>query len=331
LKEPWFDAGTNESLVDAASAIRSRQQPADKIKTQTSLSPLIAVGFILYESRKYLPRFLESVKRQDYRNVQLYALDNNANADNEDVAYIRAHYPDVTIQRVTQNTGFAKGHNYLMRQAVQDKAEFYTALNCDVELESNVISEVVGSMLKDPKAGAAICKLKKWNFALVDTDGKTNFIDSAGLAISREHRFTNRGEGEIDHGQYDKEEEVFGVSGTVGMYRISALEDVAFLNERGEREYFDELMFMYKEDVDLAYRLQWAGWKALYVPRAVAYHDRALTASGAGNGLVGIIRGRIGRNKQTKAWSWLNHHIILFKYINSDYSSDVLAATTSEE
>nr|HPL93224.1 hypothetical protein [bacterium] len=109
-------------------------------------------------------------------------------------------------------------------------------------------------------------------------------------------------------------------SGAAALYKMEALEDVAYINEANQKEYFDELMFMYKEDVDLAYRLQLAGYKSIYTPLAVAYHDRSVNR--IGKGIWGIIKGRLGRRKEYKEWSWLNHHIILEKMSGLDYSLD---------
>ena len=41
-------------------------------------------------------------------------------------------------------------------------------------------------------------------------------------------------------------------------------------------EYLDESFHMYKEDVDLCWRLRLAGWECWYVPSAVAYHGRTI-------------------------------------------------------
>ena len=68
----------------------------------------------------------------------------------------------------------------------------------------------------------------------------------------------------------------------------------------------------------MAYRLQLAGYKSMYTPLAVAHHDRSLNR--IGKGVLGIIRGRFGRRKEYKEWSWLNHHIILQKVSGLDYS-----------
>jgi GT2 family glycosyltransferase len=181
--------------------------------------------------------------------------------------------------------------------------------------------------MKTPQIASATCKIKRWDFFAKDAEGqgKTNFIDTTGIAITREHRFIDRGQGDIDHGQFDQEEEIFGASGAAAIYRLSAIDDVAFINEDKKKEYFDELMFMYKEDVDLAYRLQWAGYKCIYIPTAVVYHDRSVEARG--RGFFNIIRSRIGRKKQYKEWSWLNHHILLQKMLDNDYSGGVRIKT----
>jgi GT2 family glycosyltransferase len=56
------------------------------------------------------------------------------------------------------------------------------------------------------------------------------------------------------------------------------LEDV----KEGE-EYFDESFFAYKEDVDLAWRADLLGWKALYAPAAVAEHGRGWKTGSRGS------------------------------------------------
>ena len=61
---------------------------------------------------------------------------------------------------------------------------------------------------------------------------------------------------------------VFGSSSACALYRLTAVEMVGFL---------DELFVAYYEDVDLAFRLQLAGFKTIFVPKCRAYHVRAAT------------------------------------------------------
>jgi len=63
--------------------------------------------------------------------------------------------------------------------------------------------------------------------------------------------------------------EVFGVSATAALYRRSALAAVGG---------FDERLGSWYEDVDLAVRLRAAGFRALHVPAARAFHAGGATA-----------------------------------------------------
>lgn len=327
FKGYWFDAGTHESMVEAAFKLKNHDKPMEPLSLEQKESPKVVIGSLLYDTKergygtsKYLADFMPSVAGQSYKNIELVFVDNSEEEKNANVSYLRENYPNVKIIRPGKNTGFARGNNIMIDYAKEVKADYYIACNNDMLLGPNVVSELVNAVMKTPQFASATCKVKRWDFTNKDNEnsGKTNFLDTAGIAITKEHRFIDRGQGEIDHGQYDQEEEIFGSSGAAAIYRMSALDDVAFRNENGKYEYFDELMFMYKEDVDLAYRLQWAGYKCLYTPSAVVYHDRTIEARGKGT--IGIIKGRLGRNKRYKEWSWLNHHIILNKLLDRNLS-----------
>lgn len=328
MEGAWYDTGTHESLVRGAYELMTHDKPTEVYKFDVENSPKVGVGFILYNSMKYLPHFLPTLMRQDYKNIEFYVVNANGNENSDDVQFIKENYPQITILEPGFNTGFAKGHNMMMNHAIENRVDFYTAINFDMILEEDFISELLNSIIRHPRNGSATGKIRRWDYSRRDVEGdfgKTNFIDTAGLKVTREHRFMDRGQGEIDHGQYDSQEEIFGSSGAAVMYRLSALKDTAFLNEDGKSEFFDELMFMYKEDVDLAYRLQWGGYRCVYNPNAVCYHDRTIKSKG--HGVFAIISNRWHRQAKYKEWSWLNHHIILKKFLANDLSYKVRLAT----
>jgi len=142
------------------------------------------------------------------------------------------------------------------------------------------------------------------------------------------------GQGEEDAGQFEEAKEIFGVDGAVPIYRIEALEDIKMpILESGKRkaesggvnialhaphifrpkyEYFDEDFFMYKEDVDLAWRLRLAGWKAVYNPDAVAYHGRGSGDSMAKN-YFDIIKERRKINNRAKFFSFKHQRLMQIK------------------
>ncbi len=101
---------------------------------------------------------------------------------------------------------------------------------------------------------------------------KTNIIDSTGIYFTPNMRHLDRGAEEIDHGQYDRVQYVFGASGAAAFFRRDFIEAVSV-----EGEFFDEDFFAFREDGDLAWRAQVMGWKCLYTPTAVAWHVRRVT------------------------------------------------------
>ncbi len=101
---------------------------------------------------------------------------------------------------------------------------------------------------------------------------RTNIIDSTGIYFTRNMRHLDRGAEEIDRGQYDRVQYVFGATGAAALFRRGFIDAVSV-----EGEFFDEDFFAFREDADLAWRAQLMGWKCLYVPSAVAWHVRRVT------------------------------------------------------
>jgi GT2 family glycosyltransferase len=107
----------------------------------------------------------------------------------------------------------------------------------------------------------------------------------------------------------------------LAVYRKTALDDVSYRNQNGEMEYFDELIH-YKNDVDLAYRLQWAGHKCLFIAKAKVYHNRQVARSNQSwfNKLGSIINSRPNKSQWVKENSYFGHLVVLRKNFSSNYS-----------
>lgn len=331
----WADAGTHDSLLEANilahEAFSGETMRREKIKIDgvslTSVSPKVTVGLLTCNSEHYLEPCLNSILSQDYENLEIVVLDNASEDDSAEV--IKAKYGDIRVIESSENLGFGCGHNRIIDQT---DGEFYACLNADMIFEPNFISSLVRAISEKPVYGASGGKVKRWDFKgyLEDSGevremGKTNFIDSIGIRMLKNHRFEDLGQGEVDYGQYDSTKDLFGISGAAVLYRRKALEDISFTNDEGFKEYFDEAMFMYKEDVDLAYRLQWAGWKCRYTPSAVAYHDR--TVKSIGSSTWEIIKNRANKPSKINQMSYLNHKILLQKNYVDDFSLGVKSST----
>lgn len=284
----------------------------------------IYIGIIAYEklTAKYLPYFLPSLFVQTYQNFELLIIDNSQEKENENYQYLKNNYPDLEIKWMDGNIGFARAYNLMIEEARQKGGKYFLALNPDMVIAPDFLEKMVIKIEDKKEVGAVVPLIYRWDF---ENNLKTNIIDSRGVGITREHRFFEIDQGRSDDGLKLESEEVFGFTGAAVLFKMEALGDVAFLNKTGKNEYFDELMFMYKEDCDLSYRLQLTGWKIITVPEAKIYHDR--TAVGNGKSLWQIILNRKNKNRQIKRWSFLNHWIIIFKYRDLDFPRSVRTAT----
>jgi len=80
---------------------------------------------------------------------------------------------------------------------------------------------------------------------------------------------------------------------------------------------------MYKEDCDLAYRLQAAGLKAALVSTAIIYHDR--TAAAYEQGILAFLKNRRRLSRQVRAWSFHNQHLLFVKHFkNENFASRII-------
>lgn len=291
--------------------------------------PLVTVGFINfsqkegYSSKKYLRTFLESLMNQSYEHLEILCLDNGSTDDGETLRIIEA-YPQVKIMRRDKNEGFG-AHNYMMHAA---QGEYYLCTNFDLILDRDYITRLVEEAQRHPEGATFGGTIYRWDF---DKNIQTDYIDTTGLIISKSHHFREREVGAyIPMPELLKRtpHEVFGLSGVSVLFRKSALLDI----ENNNKDYFDAIFFMYKEDVDIAYRIRWAGWQAWYVPSAIAWHDRT-TAEKKKNRWrnLTILLNRGHKSKLNRTLSVRNHLFLLYKNFSHDYSMKVRCATAWDE
>jgi GT2 family glycosyltransferase len=154
-------------------------------------------------------------------------------------------------------------------------ARFILCLNDDVVLDEHYIENAIKGFDADNKAGMVSGRILRHG---------SDRIDSTGLFLSWFRSASERDHGARDRGQRNKAEFIFGVSGAVAFYRREMLEHVKVGND-----YFEADSGFFYEDLDLAWRANNFGWRGYYVPSAVAWHVRGLTAregNGAGKRLA---------------------------------------------
>ena len=266
----------------------------------------VAIIVIHYNTADYLETCLGSIAKQTYKNLEVYFIDNDS-PDKSGIQWMQKNYggkPNFAIIPNEENSGYAKAANQGIRLALANGADYIAITNPDIIYSPSYFEKVVARINKDPKVASITGKVYKYDFPNKKT---TKIIDTVGLLAYKNRRIVDDGQGLLDEGQFNKERAVFGVSGACPLYRSEALEDAAVMGE-----YFDEDFFMYKEDVDLAWRLQLLGWKSWFYPKAVAYHGRG-TGIHKRYSKPEILKNRKNLNRFQKSYSFKNQLLMEVK------------------
>lgn len=220
----------------------------------------VLVSIVSYNSGRHLRACLENLKLQTFRDFNVAVWD-NASTD-ETPAIIESYQDFLDLVHLSdRNVGFCEAHNRLISSST---SEYVLVLNPDVVLDFGFLEHLICEMKLDSSAGSATGKLLR-----KDKSSDRPALDSTGIYFTPSQRHFDRGSNETDTGQYETREYVFGASGAAALYRRAMLEDT-----REGTEFFDESFFAYREDADLAWRALWMGWRCLYVPDAIGYHER---------------------------------------------------------
>ncbi|MCX6576987.1 MAG: glycosyltransferase family 2 protein [Candidatus Aminicenantes bacterium] len=215
----------------------------------------VTVHLLIYNHKNDLQSCIESVLKQDYKPLELIVSDNGSSDGSAE--FVERHYPHLTLIKNPENLGYSRGHNRIIDRC---RGTYFMPLNPDTVLSENYIQELVKAMKVDRVVGMVTGKLYR---------NENRVIDSTGIFFTPTLRHLDRGSNRRDEGQFEHLEYVFGVSGAAPLFKKDMLADVKIMDE-----YFDNDFFSYREDADLAWRAQLMGWRAVYTPSAVAYHQR---------------------------------------------------------
>jgi GT2 family glycosyltransferase len=236
--------------------------------------PLVSVQVVVRNGERFIRACLDAVHAQTYRNCEIVVLDN---ASTDDTAHIiAAEYPDARLIRSDRNRGMWPGHEFLMAHT---RGSYVLAVSVDVIIDPAFIACAVAACEQDPAIGAVQGKVLQ----LPDR----NRVDTCGFSLTRGRKVLNIGHGQFDGPAFSRSRIVLGVEGAVPFFRRSALEDCNI-----EGHIWDPDYFWYGDDLDLAWRMTLLGHRQIYLPDAVAWHDRSTTKGFARVPIVGQL-GRI--------------------------------------
>ncbi|HSR69696.1 MAG TPA: glycosyltransferase family 2 protein [Acidobacteriota bacterium] len=221
----------------------------------------IVCSIVAFNSASDLPPCLEAVANQTVA-VETVVLDN---ASHDGSAEIARRFGVETLFS-GRNLGFSEGHNRIL---IGRPFDYAWVLNPDCRPHSDYLERLLQAMQESgaDMAQGKLLRMDERGQPVESAPGPV--LDSAGMYFTPAQRHFDRGSGQADRGQYDKRQEVFGVTAAAALYSRRLLDAVRF-----EDEYFDADFFAYREDADLCWRARLLGFRALYEPAARALHRR---------------------------------------------------------
>ena len=296
-------------------------------------NPLVTINLVVLNGEKYIRHCLDGILVQSYPKelIEFNILDNNSVDKTKEIIHdLGFRISDLGFARFNfieskLNLGMWPGQEELLKYS---NGKYVLSLAVDVILDKDFIKNAVDVMEKDPKIGALEAKIYKYD--LVNSRvNKTKIIDTCGFKIFKSRRLINIGHGEEDKGQYDNFGEIFGVEGAAPFFRQKALENCKIPVNMGTMqndmvpmltEIVDHDYFWYGDDFDLAWRMNLFGWKQVFAPNVLAWHDRQTTKKLRQN-LKDFLEIRRAIPLKKRQLEWKN---IRFTILKNDYIINLL-------
>ncbi|MCB0208458.1 MAG: glycosyltransferase family 2 protein [Anaerolineae bacterium] len=222
----------------------------------------VSVVIVTWNSDGFIDACLTALFNQTFPHLEVIVVDNHST---DRTLEILQTYPDLRLFKQAENLGFSKGQNIGIAEA---SGQYLFLLNPDVLLMEDHIEKLVQVAERHPQSGIITGKLLSSEAGTSSSPDAV--IDSIGFYLEKNRRQRLQGYHHVDSGCYNQQQYIFGGCAAASLYRKAMLEACKF-----EGQYFDEAFFVYKEDIDLAWRAQLFGWKSIYTPAAVAFHRRA--------------------------------------------------------
>lgn len=221
------------------------------------------LGVVLnFNGRDLTLRTLASLAALDYPALELLVVDNGS-TDGSDAA-VAERFPGVRRLRTEVNLGISGGLNLGFRVGLDEGFDFLISMNNDIEVAPDLLTHLVAAAADHPRAGCVGPKC----YYFADRD---RLWSAGGELRFREAVTRERGMGERDRGQYDRDQRVGYVNGALMLIRRAAMLETGL---------FDPVYHVSVEDADWCERAKRAGWECWYAHRARLWHMVSPTTGG---------------------------------------------------
>jgi O-antigen biosynthesis protein len=236
-------------------------QYGQNIRKQVSTNPgsnraVIVVIVLTWNQRETTLRCLESLIPAEENDYSILVWDNGS--EDNTIEAVQERYPSVLAHLSGENLGVAGGRNAAAKLAIERiNPTHIVFLDNDMVVEPGFIQALYQPFVTNKLLGQTQAKLRFMYDPSRINDGGGARIDFMFWQIKPV------GYGQIDEGQFDQVRPCNACGGAM-MVRADVFRQLGG---------FDMVFNPFgPEDLDFSLRLQKAGYQALYIPQAVAYH-----------------------------------------------------------
>jgi GT2 family glycosyltransferase len=243
----------------------------------------VTAVLVAHDGEQWLPEALEALSRSSRVPVRVVCVDTGST--DQSVALMEEAYESVL--RLPRETGF--GAAVAAALAEVPATEWVWLLHDDVAVEPTTLEALLAHAATSPSCALLGPKVRDWNDPryLVEIGITT---DAAG------HRETGLERREYDQGQHDAVRDVLAVGTAAALVRRDVWDAVDGL---------DPHLPLFRDDLDLGWKVNAAGHRVVVVPDALVRHARAATTghrdTDAANGSAS------GIDRRNAVWVLLAH------------------------
>ncbi len=207
----------------------------------------VLISILNWNASNATLRCIDSLVSQDKGElaVQLSVIDNGSRAEEWRLLQDGVGIPEISINRLETNLGFAGGHNLSMQTAIDANFDFVWLVNNDATVYPDALEKMIDLMDLDPRCGAVA------PISIAEHDSRHIDFVGARHDWKNMHSIRLASQSETTLSENTRPDDMW-VSGTAVLFRVDALKQIGIL---------DEKLFAYFEDNDISARLAAAGWK----------------------------------------------------------------------
>jgi len=251
----------------------------------------LSVVIVNYNGREYADKCIASVFASKTKNLEVIVVDNYSsdNSVKELTQRYSCYGRNFQVIGLDQNYGPAKARNVGVKAA---RGEIIAFLDNDTLVDEFWAEAAIKEFSASAEVGAIQCKLL--------LSKERNKIDYVGEYLGQNGFLVQRARaGSTDTGKFNKRCEILAAK-SAGMF----IRKKVFEQAGG----FDDDYFIYVEETDLGWRSWLSGYKVVYVPSSIVYHEF---------GTSSVILGKVKNNYNAKFHGCKNYILTLFKNLDS--------------